>query len=318
MVELAARLLRSFNTSLDSVDTHAAAVLGPFDEHVDHGKAFAHQAFYGCQRMRRVLEVVLNALYAAKGAELPRGDYYRLMVLAYVALFRVGDAPGMMSWAQFRALADSQAASRVHILLSFLWDRAAVSRGCLEAWSAFIDRKFVQDELFARLDTLAPQAARYLESIAHKAFGGQRSAEGGVLVVESSAEVPKTTRSITRVEPFRLTAPRPRILPEPIRIEAGVRAQPVPRHVVDPSHPGYKSLAKLEAEGIARRSEVKEATLAKYDGRGRPLLATDQRAEARAVEREVRELTEAKEGDVTESLEDVRGRAYVEMREPVQ
>jgi len=49
------------------------------------------QLFYGAVRNRKVLDVLLNALYHAQGAELPRSAHDNLVLIAFCVMFRADD-----------------------------------------------------------------------------------------------------------------------------------------------------------------------------------------------------------------------------------
>mmetsp|Transcript_8234 Transcript_8234/g.29251 ORF Transcript_8234/g.29251 Transcript_8234/m.29251 type:complete len:639 (-) Transcript_8234:42-1958(-) len=62
----------------------------------------------------------------------------------------------------------------------------------------------------------------------------------------------------TKPKAPNLTAPKPRIAPEPLAIEQTKAAKPVPAHI------NRVSLAEIEEEGEKRREEVKKAVASKY------------------------------------------------------
>jgi len=123
MVDEAVAAYKSFNPKVDTVDSHFdswstgrklvsrqsmqqslalhtrllashcnanqfAIACNHFDPQLDDEEDFVQQLFYGAVRQKKVLGVLLNALFHTQGAELPRSEHDRLQVIAYCIMFR--------------------------------------------------------------------------------------------------------------------------------------------------------------------------------------------------------------------------------------
>ena len=65
----------------------------------------------------------------------------------------------------------------------------------------------------------------------------------------------------TKIVPFKLNTPKPRKVPEPMKIQQGIKAKPVPHRMLNKT-----SLAQIEEEDRKRKAESHRRTFAKYEG----------------------------------------------------
>jgi len=230
--------------------------------------------FYGCQRYKKVLRVLLSALFFNKGSALNRGDYQMLSVLSYLLLFRLDE----MGWARLRPLVESQPLNRVHVLLDFVLDDETTGRWLVEDWSAVLDRAFVSEQMLGGLKRAEGSIRDWMAGTHASAFGGgdegaaakaQAQAADGADAKGGGAATGRRTahkRGTTRARSPRITKPRPRVLPEPMRVEQGVKARPVPASL------DATTLRDVQSRDEQRRQETFRRTKAKHRRAAAPFL----------------------------------------------
>ena len=86
----------------------------------------------------------------------------------------------------------------------------------------------------------------------------------GIAAAKAKKEEEKTKafkgKAPTKFAPFNLNTPRPRKVPEPMKIEQGIKAKPVPHRLLNRT-----SLAQIEEEDRKRKAESHKKTYAKYE-----------------------------------------------------
>ncbi|KAA0151055.1 hypothetical protein FNF31_06910 [Cafeteria roenbergensis] len=314
LVEAAVTLLKTYRPAVDTVDSHVRSALGAYDESCESDRLLLQQVFYGCQRHRKELRVLLSALFFNRGAHLNRADHHRITALAYLLLFRLDE----MGWARVKPLLASQGLNRVHILLRFLLDRDMTSTWLVEDWSKTLDRSFVVDKMLGGLYRAEPDITKWLAATHAAAFGGgeggsdtARSGAGGqsrgeaagdgsadaagagaaaaagaaagAATAAAAATGGHPKRGVTRPVSPNITKPRPRFLPEPARIEATVKARPIPASL------NATSLQQLQAEADDRRRRAREQAAGRAAAARAPRLhATRNTTDKARAEQEAR------------------------------
>lgn len=247
------------------------------------------------------LQVFLSAFYFNNAASIQRSDYTRYMILTYVTLFRLNE----MGHKRFRFLLLSQDATKVHHFLSFLFNLHNIKVWLKDEWCKYIDRTYLENEIIGGvIEKNMEWVNSYLAERYERAFGTEAAAGGSVTGGAGSAAAPGsveaggeggatatmgatgTTRRRgkppTKPKAPRLTAPKPRLAPEPIRIEQTAAAKPVP-NVID-----RKSLAQIEEESAKRREETRKAVAEKYAiPANQPFKLHETRSNVDAVREEV-------------------------------
>jgi hypothetical protein len=117
------------------------------------------------------------------------------------------------------------------------------------------DVSYIRLELFGGLREIEDEITAYCARLQFRAFGMAQAQEEAA----SRCGVTKVAgRRATSPKPFRLTQPRPRKLPEPMRIDTGVNIGPAPTYM------GRTSMQEIEEVGEMRRRKMLEATRRKY------------------------------------------------------
>eukprot|EP01138_Halocafeteria_seosinensis_P006232 gb/GECG01006373.1/.p1 GENE.gb/GECG01006373.1/~~gb/GECG01006373.1/.p1 ORF type:complete len:910 (+),score=221.53 gb/GECG01006373.1/:1-2730(+) len=260
LINEAMQLLESFRPTIDSPDGHIYKNLGEFDENEDFDKVFIQQAFYGCLRYKKVLEVFLSALYHVSTNSLQRGDYTRLKIFAYLILFRL-DELGM---SKLSVLLNSQEVLTMVTLMEFVFDRPTLEKWCKEEWCKFLDRTFIEKDILARLERHRKRAEKWIVAKQSTAYSGGTVRSSSKDGDESQSRAQESKPKTTEPKPFNLTQPRPRFLPEPEKIPKKIQANEVPSYI------HKKSLKEIEEERKKRTQENAEKTKKKYQNAKAP------------------------------------------------
>lgn len=245
-------VLESFNPVKCTLDAHAADVLGADRALCLADRDFVEQVLYGSVRYRAALKPLLASFFHNHSATTSRGDYTKYAVLGYLALFRLDD----VGFAAFASVVRSQAAEKMHVFLTYLFDVEAIERWVKDAWIQHYDLAYVEQTLVGGLQRHRAGVAALCEELSHAAFGVAVQKEAAAAL----AGVPQVlSKPPTIPRPFNITPARPVRVPLPLQIKQGVAAKPVPSHLND------TTLATLGQEREATRARVAEATKAKYE-----------------------------------------------------
>jgi hypothetical protein len=169
-------------------------------------------------------------------------------------------------------------------LLKFLYLEENVDQWLMDRWLGVYDRAFVDEEVVGAHRRLKVQLDALVEELS-VAVSGRGLKEG-----EDEAEGRRTqlTKPPTVPVPFALTAPRPRRVPVPKRIENTFSTKPVPLTNYEPDGTQAKveaARAEAKARSLAVHSQAKAPALTEPDLARRAALVASVQAE-RAAELE--------------------------------
>ncbi|CAK4100082.1 unnamed protein product [Aphanomyces euteiches] len=240
-------LVGSYDPALMTLDAHVDETLQDVGE---ADRLFLHQVLYGCVRYKDVLNAFLTNFYQANSAKVSRNDYTKFLVLAYLAIFRLDDI-GMSA---FQGFVSSQNPTAMHVLLSFLFDETAM-KAIETEWMRLLDQDYVQSQLVDKLAKHKPAMEQVLEKLHAKAFGLAAAREtlkknGGVVRIASKEPTIPVSPNITQ--------PRPKAVPEPIRIPIESHAHPVPDL-------NKLTLADIDVQQKKRLELIKDQVVKKYE-----------------------------------------------------
>jgi hypothetical protein len=245
---------KSFKAGATTIDAHAEDFVSSQGITDAADSMFIKEVAYGCVRYKKMLKVILTALYYKHGSEVRRDDYYLYMVFAYLCCVRLDDL-GVSLLKQF---VDSQEPLTMFTFLNFIFNPPNLDKWLKDEWCKIYDESFVNDVLVARILANLPEVSKIIDRLR------ARTQE----VVDSSPEKHKVSK-ISKIEPFNLTKPRPRILPEPDRIPVGFASNPVPE--------GLFAEPKIAAKVEKAKAAAQEQTRAKHAAGRRFRLLTEER-----------------------------------------
>jgi hypothetical protein len=180
----------------------------------------------------------------------------------------------------------------MNVFLLFAFNAEKLREHLRDLWMEFYDYQYIDDRIIGAVERNLPNVAEILKHVERRATGkitgtlsmtstnmqqqqtdgasstgrspsmtGDMSkAEGTVpdLVSEDGDELQK--KPVTVQEPFRLTKPKPKMIPVPEPIKREIIANPVPKA----NH--RKSLAEIENEKKDRREGFRKAIRSDYEG----------------------------------------------------
>lgn len=226
------QLIKSFDPARMTVDAHADEQLRELTGASASDRLFLQQVFYGTFRYRELLRPALTRFLevsAGKGAS--RRDYTTILVLAYLAVFRLHE----LGTSRFGALVTSStlAPAGAHALLSFLFDEQELSDELRSCWTRVLDPEFVDLEIIAKMrrcraEAIDPLLAQLHVSAFGSGAGTNSSGEPSTTAIDAGEARKK--KATVPVAP-NITQPKPRRAVEPISIPQTVKAAPVPANL---------------------------------------------------------------------------------------
>lgn len=263
-------IVATFEPAKSTVDAHHADYCARRRIADSTDAQFLHQVAYGCQRYKRLLKVFLSSFYFNHSGEAARSDQPLYTVLAYLAILRLEE----LTFAQFQRLALTHDGPKVRVFLAFLFSEASLTTWLKEGWLTLYEPHYVQTELIDPLLRFQPQAERLVAELDSRQAAGEARRAAEAEAVLAAAEGRGGAGRHTVPEPFNLSRPAPRLLPEPTELLA-VRlvarkegARPWERSEGPP-----KDRLELEKKMEQNRLQLRK----KYAVTGRPALQAEKR-----------------------------------------
>ncbi len=234
-------------------------------------RQFMTQTLFGIEQHEQLISKTVDLYLKHNSTALPT-DAPAYRVLVYWLVFRLSE----LGMKQFIRLLKSQGGPKALLFLRFFTSKS--SEGLLvETWGAFYDEEHVREKMVGELYDIAEGAASDIAALVQQVEGGGGGAR--------SDKAPITTKQ----EPFAITKPKPRTIPEPEVLNQEFKSRPVPKH------DGHKKIEQqLEKERAERkatkprppklsegtqrmsrtekmRQELEEAPLAEFKSRPAPV-----------------------------------------------
>ncbi|KAL2911878.1 hypothetical protein HK105_208661 [Polyrhizophydium stewartii] len=186
-------------------------------------RTFLTETFLGCVRHRKILErsdvqTTLRLFYEKTGGRYLQNEYYLFAVFCYLALWRLEEL-GFARFSKFVRCFDPVKMSR---LIGFIFNPVNLETDLKQAWGKVLDHQFLKEHVIDPILRHISVAQKLLEEHCDRADYGM---------------VPKKSdKKSTEIEPFLLTQPKPRKLPEPTeKMSMIVKANPVPKTLYEDS-----------------------------------------------------------------------------------
>jgi hypothetical protein len=246
--------MKTFNPTVTTVDSHTEDVLGVAEGLcADPSKVFIKQVFYGCVRYKDALKIFLSSFYYNNSGKTSRNDYTRYMILGYLALFRLHE----LGFDRFRSFIMADEPLKMMVFLEYVFNEDTLDITLKDELCRIFDRDFVENDIVKRVKGYFDEAAKLMDDLSMKAYG----IAAAKAKKEEEAAAAFKGKGSTKCIPFKLNTPRPRKVPEPMKIEQGVKAKPVPHHLLNKT-----SLAQIEEEDMKRKALSHQRTHQKYVG----------------------------------------------------
>lgn len=237
----------SFDPKRTTLDAHVEEELTKDKRLGDVERKFIHQVFYGCARYQKFLRVfVTSFLYRSQSLAI-RGEQPLYCILCYLLFFRLEEL-GVVEFQAF-LMCGLGTASALLSLLQYALSVEDINRWVKHEWCKIYDMKYIEEDVIGKLQSFAEDLQPALNAIALRATGH---------IERSTLDVTSQDRKTTQFELFKLTQPRPRLIPEPEEISRQIKALPVMAAVHE------TDLSRVEEEKRRRLEEEKVKVAAKY------------------------------------------------------
>jgi len=146
IIQQCEKLIRSYNPTTHSIDTHAKEQLGDVTKpDAPAENVFIQQVLYGWYKERDVLQAFISNFYADNAASVLRIDNVMYTIFAYLAMYRLDE----LGFPRFKEFTNTQEPTKMYNFVAYLFNRDNLS-SCLRAdWMKVRDLDYVEDELIA-------------------------------------------------------------------------------------------------------------------------------------------------------------------------
>ena len=173
-----------------------------------------------------------------------RNDMVIYMIFAYLSFFRLEE----LAIEDYKKLIMSQDALKMHTFLQFVFDVDVLRENVRDAWMELYDYQYIDEKIIGGIEKSVPNVSDILRTLERKATGKvssslsqsgkstDRDSESQSMMTSNNhqsmnafgdeSEMPK---KITVQEPFNLTKPKPKVIPQPEALQREVKANPVPK-----------------------------------------------------------------------------------------
>lgn len=239
----------------------ATAVSSASDKEV--AAIFLREVFYGLDQYEKLIKLVVDGLYDYHKSGALRADRNLYCIVTYLTLVRCREK-GFEDW---QTLINGLPRHQMSLFLGFLKHEEAWLQ---EQLCLLYDGPFVRDVMWGPLTQHAAEIQsmldQYIAESQHKEITAAAAAADPM-----AAFAPKRKAS-TKPEPFNLTRPRPRVIPEPpIVFESDYKSKPVPEML------RATSLADIEKDKEERRKLIRQQTVSKLAEAAAPDLRVSHR-----------------------------------------
>lgn len=168
------------------------------------------------------------------------------MIFGYVSFFRLEE----LSIEDYRKLVMSQDSVKMNTFLQFVFNADMLRENVRDAWMELYDYQYIDDKIIGGIEKNLPSVTDILKVVEKKATGkvtqsfnmsnrsttdkdSETFSQG--LTAQSHANIDEEVvpKKITIQQPFNLTKPKPKVIPQPESLPRAVKANPVPEGMFD-------------------------------------------------------------------------------------
>lgn len=245
--------VRTFEPAKTTVDSHTDDFIRSKRISDPEDQRFVQQVMYGCLRYKKMLKIFLSSLYFKHSGETQRADYSLYTVIAYIALCRLHE----LGFAEFRNLVLSQEYLKMSVLLKFLFSEEIVMQWLRPEWLKLYEPTFVDEQLIGKLLVFIPSVEQLLKVLEGRMASEAAKKEAELEAAKALAEGRGGKGEHTVAEPFKLTEPKPRLVPCPEDvIEMSFKANKVPTSTYADTKQ-LKERVELDQKKDANRLQMK-------------------------------------------------------------
>eukprot|EP00762_Andalucia_godoyi_P003890 ANDGO_05594.mRNA.1 Cilia- and flagella-associated protein 99 len=248
-------LISEFNPNRTTVDAFAEEYFENQRLKDDENACmFLTQILYNLTRYSKLLDRCMDVFFASN-KEAQRSDDLVYRVLFYLAYFRLDE----LGFSSFSSLVLSNQIPKMLVLLRFMWNEDDQHSKLKPIFLQYFDVTYVDENLISAIAAFAPNATDLIHKMESKMTGS------------SDVSAMDTKNTVTVPQPFQLTRPRLKILPEPMEIETVFKASPVPKSL-------YEGPKKLEKKLQEAKEQARQAVESKMRQASAPRLRTAERS----------------------------------------
>ena len=281
LIKKCEELWAEFNPIVETFDSFMYTKLGDCDsDEAPVDNVFIKQCLFSVVRYEKGLKMFLKHFFYDNAASVLRTDYNMYMIMLTLALFRIEE----LGMEEFEKFANAQDPVKIAMFLSYLYDDAdnsPVQASIKQDWCKHYDVKYVEETLIGTITRLKGEMSALAESLEAKALGLVAAKEKA----KEEAGIPQMSRKkLTVPKAPNITAPRPRRVPEPMKITNDVKVGPEPAYL-------YRtSLEEVNKEKEARLLDTRSETVQKYiDCKEQPFKFHETRSNLDKVRKELEE-----------------------------
>ena len=151
----------------------------------------------------------------------------------------------------------------MNVFLQFLFDVEKLNKYIRNDWIEIYDTAYIDNTIIRGIEERLPQLADLLGQLSEKATGRKseliNTLEQSLNKSDKDSQSKLKKREPTQQVPFNLTQPKPKALPEPIKIPKKVETKPIPYEILNKTN-----LKKIEEENKKRLNDIKEKIQISY------------------------------------------------------
>ena len=169
--------------------------------------------------------------------------------MLYLLIFRYDDLPKE----ELSCFLRSQDSVKMNVFLEFLFNTESLREHVYNEWCLVYEDNYIE-QILEGLEKKRDEIGKTLAYIIEKALGKGGSLTESKLATKLSSYKKEETKKFepTKPEPFNLSQGKPRALPEPIKLEKKVKANPIPKMIYQ------TNLEKIEQEKQQRKEAIQK------------------------------------------------------------
>jgi len=244
-------LINTYNPVVMTLDSHAEAYLVKEEDKSE--KVFLKQILYGVNRYAEFFKILTNGLFKANTSSTNRNDAMLYQVFAYLLIFRYDDLPRD----ELCSFILSQDANKMNVFLSFFFDIGRLRINVFEEWCTVFDEEYIQEFVLDGIARKYDDLESLLNKVSEKATG--KSMELSTMKKKTGEQKAAEAKEVKKFQPtvqkpFKLSEAKHRLLPEPIKIEKKIKANPVPETTYQNN---IKEIEKFKADRL-KEQKIKD------------------------------------------------------------
>lgn len=223
LISLCIKAIASFQDvrQIQTLDAHLDEFLVGKKGMDPDDQMFVRQVTYGVDRYKKLIKVIISSFYFKHSAEISLQDRTRYCIFAYLAMMRLDE----LGWPAFEKLVMSQDQRVIYVFMNFLFSAHNLQQWMKPEWLKIFDEEYIDQALIGGVLKWAEPASDLLTYLEEKVYNIQPPKD----------ETVDVGPNVTVPEPFNLTRPKPRMVPEPDAIDCTPKGSLLNEKILDPN-----------------------------------------------------------------------------------